>query len=71
MKRETLSTNVLILILLLLELASMATSFKILALFLTPFYSHFIPVIPILEELLNRGHQLVIISPYDFKIDPQ
>lgn len=56
---------------LLFQLAAVAKPYKILSIFLTPFYSHFIPVAPILEELIHRGHQLVVISPYKFNVEPQ
>lgn len=47
----------------------LAPKYEILAIFPTPFYSHMTPVAPILELLAQRGHKIVLITPYPIALD--
>lgn len=44
-------------------------TFEILAIFPTPFYSHMSVVAPIFELMAQRGHKIVLITPYPMTLD--
>lgn len=53
--------NLKILLILILQL-KLALPSRILFIFPTPSYSHYIKIIPIIHELLNRNHEIVYIT---------
>lgn len=58
-KRTVMNFKILLILILQLKLALPA---RILVIFPTPAYSHYIKIIPIIHELLNRNHEIVYVT---------